>query len=299
MTVHNLETEGGVYVAGGVLVHNCHLAAASTFSSVVDQFPARYRIGVSDDERRKDRKEFLIYDLFGERIAETDRDELVDQGVIFDVEIRLIPTNFQRDWWDETPEPARPTVFDRLLFELTQDEERNRLLLEVARAETKRGEKVLFFSHRVEHCENLRALFAAHDPRVGLMTGGKPNEAEFSRSIAGLLDGSVVAGFGTYQALGASIDLPNVGRGIACTPIHNNRQFVNQVRGRVCRRPEGKVDAVLFYPFDVRVFGLAPAVNLARIAKVAKVLEGGQWVDAKGWIKKARREREEEEEDLT
>ena len=42
--------------------------AANTFNSVINDSPAKFRIGLSANEKRKDGKEFLIYDAFGKPI---------------------------------------------------------------------------------------------------------------------------------------------------------------------------------------------------------------------------------------
>src|SRR6185369_10270980 len=55
---------------GCVVVDECHLAAAATFQKVLDVFTARYRVGFSADETRKDKKEFLVYDMLGRIVYE-------------------------------------------------------------------------------------------------------------------------------------------------------------------------------------------------------------------------------------
>lgn len=92
--VYNLETEAGVYVAAGTLVHNCQRAAAKTYLAVINEFPAKYRIGLSADERRKDRLDFLIHDTFGEAVVDVGKDRLVDQGKLCDVQFLVVPTGF-------------------------------------------------------------------------------------------------------------------------------------------------------------------------------------------------------------
>jgi superfamily II DNA or RNA helicase len=286
-------------VFGVVICDEVHLFAAKTFAELVDLMPARYRIGVSDSEQRKDRKEYLIYDNFGEVIATVDRKKLVADDVIFDVEIRLFRTGYDPPFWREIPDVARPNYFGQLLDDMTINHERNTKIVELAIAEVKAGARVLAWCDRVEHCERLHADFAARDPRAGLLLGTKKRAAEFQRTILGVLEGDVRAAFGTYKAVGPSIDVPTMNRGIACTPIHNNKPFVNQVRGRLCRTSSGKDDAILYYPWDEAVFGLGPVEKLTRIAKVVKLLEGGAWIDAKAWLKveRARRKAEREEEE--
>lgn len=271
-----------------------HLFAANTFSKFVDRMPCRYRIGVSDDVKRKDRKEFLLYDLFGEQIARVKREELVAREFIFDVEVRLFRTEFDPGWWRELGEQERPHHWGRLIEAMTENDARNGCIVDLVRREVKAGEIVLTWADRVEHCTRMHAMFCAWDARAGLLLGGKDRQKEFYETILGIKAGATRAAFGTYKAVGPSIDLPMLTRGVTATPIHNNPGFVNQVRGRICRRPDGKESAILYVPWDEHVFGEGVVEKYCRIAKVVKLLEpGGEWVDGHAWVKARRAERAE------
>lgn len=262
-----------------------HLFAAKTFLGVVDHFAARFRIGVSDDERRKDRKEFLLYDVFGAPIAEVDRDELVERGFILDVEVRLIETGFTCAWWEELSEQERPLRWGDLLDEMGKDAQRNALVARLAAEGARAGAQTLVWAHHVNHCLQIRADVAARDPRVGLFVGEL--KREFQATLAGFLDGSTRIGVGTFKAISTGIDLPSAGVGVVSTPIHNNRQTLTQVKGRLCRAPDGKTEAVLYVLWDRALFGLAPVRNWVKWSKTSRVLVGEQWVDGKAFVKQA------------
>ena len=227
-------------------------AASDTLYAVVDQFPARYRFGISADERRKDGKEFITRDLFGEVAYEVDREELVRQGFILDVEVRVVPTEFGAPWYGH-PAEGLELDDDRLLREMTADAPRNAMLAGLALSEVQRGEQVLVMSRRVEHCKALCRELVSRGARCGFLLGGAENKLEYRRSVAGLRDGTIQVGVGTYQALGTGIDIPRVGAGVCATPIASNRQFFNQVRGRLCRISPGKASPRLYYAWDHRV----------------------------------------------
>lgn len=79
----------------GVLIFDeVQRASAKTVREVVQPFPARYRVGISEDETRKDEKEFLIYDLFGDVAETVDITELEQRGVVHRVPIYVVPTGF-------------------------------------------------------------------------------------------------------------------------------------------------------------------------------------------------------------
>lgn len=275
---------------GAIICDEVQLFAASTFYAVTDPFPAKYRIGVSADERRKDRKEFLTYDIFGDVAHEVSRKQLEDEGAIVDVEIRVVPSDFEAEWYGladaEDEDDERKIDFKRLLDEMTNNEARNQLVMRHAMAEIDKGERVIMLSHRIDHCTALDRNFVAAQIPSGYLIGN--NEEEFERTRAGILDGSIRAGTGTYQALGYGIDLPAVGAGIATTPIASNRQAFNQVRGRLGRPAPGKKQGRLYYLWDQHVYP-KHLRNIVAWNPTVKIFIGGKWIEARAYLKRKRR----------
>lgn len=293
--------------------------AAKTFTDTIDTFPARYRIGMSDDERRKDGKEFLIHDLFGRVLHEVNRKKLEADGLVLPVEIRVLLTEFDSARYQRQHEqhdcvhefhvvdevciyckitradaPAPPASFNDLLDEMSVDELRNQLIVCAAVAELEAGEQVLIFSHRVQHCLNLRGLLAEAGHTAGLLLGGKDNEREFDRTKRAMMDGEMRVAVGTIQAVGQAIDIPRLGRGILATPVTTNRQLLRQVSGRICRRADGKKDARLYVIHDDPIYGTKPIGSLRRRFDTVEVhrggeLVGGDYQTAKEWLKEKRR----------
>jgi superfamily II DNA or RNA helicase len=298
---------------GVVIADELQRFAASTFFECIDRLPARYRIGVSADERRKDRKQFLIYDAFGDIAVDIDQDDLVAQGVVHDVEVRVVPTDFTSDWYDDLQARVRDAekrardddvpmsqslvkerllAFDKLVEDMMTDPRRAALSVELAASEVAAGEQVVMMSHRREHCRRLDADLSARHVRCGLMLGG--DDDEYNRTLHALLDGSLRAAAGTYQAIGQGIDLPSVGVGVCCSPIANSRDgrsFFKQVRGRLCRRDDatGKQGARIYYLLDRAVYGLEPLRNLCRWNRRVVMRDGDEWVDAREWLKEVER----------
>lgn len=247
---------------GCVAIDEVQRAPAKTCFRAIDGWPARYRVGVSADETRKDRMEFLTRDLFGVVAHEVSRDELIAQGIIVDVQVRIVPTDFRAPWWIRAPRDAnafgaaeqeRDSDFNRLLAEMIASADREAIVDRCVASEVAAGSQVLVLSHRVEHCATMEARFAARGFKTGLLLGGEQNKREFARSVEGLKSGAVRVGVGTYQAVGTGTDLPGVEAAVCTTPNAGNRQFFGQVWGRVCRAPKGKTDARLYYLFDRHV----------------------------------------------
>jgi superfamily II DNA or RNA helicase len=264
---------------GIVIVDEVHGVAAKTFHKVVGVFPARYRIGFSADETRKDKKEFLVYDQFGRVVYEIERDVLEDVGAITPVEVVLVPTEYRADWYRDAYGGERD--FTRFMEELTNDDERNKLVVELVSHLSKRESPTLVFSHRVEHARELAdvALYSA-GVRCGLLLGGDDNRVRFSEDKARLKSGELPVCTGTFQAVGQGIDMPAVRSGVMSTPIGNNRQFFGQVRGRICRPADGKSIGRLYVAWDRHVFPeMLSKMTLwnggrVRVAELSEVLNG-------------------------
>jgi superfamily II DNA or RNA helicase len=291
-------------VFGVLIFDEVHRAAAETFYPAVDGSDAKYRIGVSDDERRKDKKEFLTADVFGRVAYETNRKELVAAGVIMDTEVRLVPTLFEAPWFVELDHEQRqdPTIYDRLMREMVGDAERNRIATDLIVECMREGSVALGFSHRVEHCLGLRSDVVASDPRIGVIVGDAALKQEAAETIKGIKSGSIVAAIGTYQSIGTGVDLPAADRGVAITPIYTNRSFFKQVRGRVRRvdRRAGakKKDSILYVLWDRAVHGLVPLRNYLKWndKRVKVRLDDGSWEDGRAFLKQAEAEEDVAEE---
>lgn len=283
---------------GIVVADEVDLFAAKTFFASIDVFPARYRIGVSADHRRKDRKEFLIFDLFGDVDLHIEHADLVKSGHVLDVRFEVIPTDFRADWYgkqefvigtgndNDEPEKANYDTA-RLLREMLNDGDRNRLAINAARDLLSSGGQCFVLAEYREHCHVIENAIRGMGTKTGFLIGGDDYRTEFDRTVAGLAAGTIKCGIGTYKALARGIDVPRVGDAVGVTPIASNEQLVAQTRGRVCRTSTGKTGARFRYLWDRYVFPDHLA-NLARWNANTVVLHDNAWMPAKQYIKMQR-----------
>lgn len=272
--------------------------AAKTFTHIIDRLDCKYRIGVSADERRKDGKQFLIYAQFGQVRHEVSRKELVDKHLIHEVEVYVVPTNFRAEWYKENQESDTkvrmdPRAHNRLLDEMEDDKERNRLAVHLIDQCVKAGLPTLAFTHRVDHAMKIDRLVTAKGIASGLALGSPEWSQQFDLTIASLRDGSYQVGVGTFGKLGVGHDIPTVAAGVAVTPVHNNRPFLGQVKGRICRTSQGKDNARIIVLWDQHVFGLIPLFNLKRWNEVVKVWDqrDRRWIEISKYIQEVKRGR--------
>jgi len=275
-------------------------ASARTFVDVVDRFPAKYRIGMSGDERRRDGKHFLTHDLFGEVAQTIDRDLMTKSGITMDVSVYVIPTEFEAPWYVRAAQRVqkypRPD-FNKLLNQMTLDERRNATLHHVIEHAQREGPTIVF-SHRVEHCRRISKVLYACNWQNGLMLGGPENSDESAHTARRLAAGTARIGVGTYQAVGTGIDIPAVSRLVFSTPVHTNQQQWDQYKWRAARTAPGKEDARVYVLWDRKVFGRKPLVNILRWSKDVKVrLSNGRWADGKEYLKKSKTRKDDNEKE--
>jgi superfamily II DNA or RNA helicase len=272
-------------VFGFVVADEVQKFGAKTFMQTIDQFNSVYRVGVSADETRKDKKEFLIYDMFGRVAEDISKKELVNKQLIHDVEIRVIPTEFRADWYKEARLNDQVPDFKVLIDEMIDDSDRNEVLRQTISMVAKKKYRMLVFSQRVDHCKRIDTLVTASGYKSGLLIGGVEFRDLFDDTKNGLMDGSRQIGIGTLGG-GSSVglDLPQVSHGVLATPIHNNKQFLNQVTGRLCRIAENKKDAQIYILWDQYVFGKRPLMNFKKWFSTVKVKKGNRWVDVNKYL---------------
>lgn len=272
---------------GHVLFDEAQLAAARTVNETLDRFPARFRVAVSADETRKDGKEFLTYDQFGDVIHEVDQAVIEEQGYVVDVAIMVMPTEFRAPWYGVGP--GRKIDFNRLLREMAEDPARDALALRIAHDEIRSGEQCILLTGHRDHTRQLDRYFVSHGIESGYLLGEKEkgDREEFQRTKRGLMDGSVRVGIGTYKALGVGIDMPAIAAGVAVTPISSNPQQTNQVRGRLCRPSKDKPNGRLHVLWDRHVYPRHLDV-LIQNNKTVLVWDGSAYADARAWRRRNR-----------
>jgi superfamily II DNA or RNA helicase len=283
---------------GVVICDEVQRFGARTFVEVIDKLPARYRLGFSADESRKDQKEFLIYDQFGNVAANIGRRELEAHGRVTPVRVVAVPTDFEADWYvaqcqrvgeRKKGRPAAPD-FTRLLEEMIINVDRNAVIRRAMVGALHAKFQTLVFTHRRDHVALIESMGVEMREHCGRLVGGEDDAGEFRSSAEGIRAGNLRLAAGTYQAIGMALDLPGVEAGVAATPIHTNKQFFNQVRGRLCRKVPGKERGYLYYIWDRKVFGDTPVRNLLKWNDGdVVVLDGQHYSDARRYLDGVRR----------
>lgn len=234
-------------------------SSARTHREVISQFPARYRVGVSADERRKDRLDVLTTDLFGDVAKEVSREELIQRGDLCEVDIIAIPTDVRIEELEEAEDPSErgeilASNWVSIHETVSQDNDRNELIARLAAEEVRKGESVLVFVQRVDHARELSRLISiVEGTPCGLCLGGVDNRSVFEETISRLDEGDLKVAVATscmYQGQ----DIPRLSVGIVAAPLGSNAQLFEQVVGRVRRKFPGKNRGRIYYLWDSEIY---------------------------------------------
>jgi superfamily II DNA or RNA helicase len=283
---------------GCVILDEMQRTPARTVTAAIDPWPARYRIGVSASEKRRDGKECISFDLFGggkeeddARVVNIKTRALEEKGIILPVEVRAIPTRFEAPWWRTSEFMSADTGdshdYGRLLDEMSIDDARNDLVIRFVRQEVDDDAQMIVFTLRRAHVHELDRLVNASKIKSGMLLGGGEWAKVFAETVAKIRGNELRAAVGTVQAVGVGQDFPSVEAGILALPLGNNPHLFRQIRGRICRSAAGKRRARLYVLCDLAVFGKAQLrqLNNWNDGNVV-VLRDDAWVSVRDFLER-------------
>lgn len=211
---------------------------------VVNVFPARYKYTASANIKRKDGKEFLTLDTFG-KVLHVAVEKDGTSKVLCTIDI--FPTDYTDLQYNEDKN------YSNLLSRMGSDKERNILICKVAISKIRNNKLVIIFVERKEQAGYLMKMLSAFkgDMLLGGVNTETTDELDCSQSVKEVLKSYDHEGayerisklaekkelqfiIGTQKAeVGLSIRTIDVG--IVTTPVGNNLERFNQIKGRVER----------------------------------------------------------------
>lgn len=147
---------------GFVVIDEAQKGSINMVQKCFKHFPAHYRIGVTANVKRRDGKEFLVYDAVGQvkfkaRNVETD--------TRIDAHVNIIRTSIK------DTEYEFDLNYAALISRLALDEDRNRIILNRAWAKLQQGNQVLIFVERKAQAFILASALIKKGINVGLLLG--------------------------------------------------------------------------------------------------------------------------------
>jgi len=302
---------------GVVVCDECHRFSSKTFNAVAEMFPATYRLAASADERRKDQKEFLLYETFGTSVYKIKKSMLIEAGHLLSVTMEVVPTGYRDGIYlasvraemfcsdcgsfltaskherlkglkhctkcDSAPMKTETPDWPGMLNRIVEDQERNILISNhIDRVlQQEPDARLLILNERVRACRQWAARLKLQGIPTGLMLGSLKNRQELTRTIAGLQSGKLRVGVGTTVA-DEGLDIPALTHVFITCPVHTHPKRLKQMIGRAARPFGSKTEGKAVYFWDREMFpplveGIKPIKHESQCQNLIKKL--GKVVD--------------------
>ncbi|QQO38488.1 DNA helicase [Vibrio phage VPG01] len=233
ITIGNIQTlsKHGIKLAdqfGLMIVDEMHHTPASTFTKLLMESKARYKIGLSGTLKRKDGLECLFKDFFGMKVFVPEVANTIPPTIhLYDTDVEL-SGNQMIPWANK-------------VNAVMENPHYRKQVLALANCYIKMGHKVIVVSDRIEflkyiheHVKGRSALFIGEtstEDRIQLqkdMSAGKLDIFNASQNI-----------------FSEGISQNELSCMILGSPIGDNESLLEQLAGRIMRKAEGKLDPVL------------------------------------------------------
>ena len=237
---------------GCVVIDEAHLvfkdaAKARMFESVISQFPAFYRFGLTASEHRSDGLINTMFHVIGPKIYEVDQEELNDAGQVVVPIVKFLETDFCY----EAPEGEMLNV-QSMLAVMREDRKRNSVLKFVFTGLIKPGNCCLVLGDSLDHLESMQQYVENELCVPAAFVCGTTPKKEREKIMEDMRGGRYQYLFATYQLAKLGLDIPRLDTLILATP-KRDKISIQQAVGRIMRNFEGKQKPVVYDIWDSEV----------------------------------------------
>jgi superfamily II DNA or RNA helicase len=221
---------------GYVIVDECHRVPSTTFPKFIVKMNTKFILGLSATPYRRDGLTQVIHFFMGDTVHVIKTKMLQKQGHIIKPDLKLIKTDF-------SPHITSTREYVKVLKKLTEDEDRNTLILHNIHLQAKKNSGIiLVISDRKGHC-NL--LFEKINPELNpVLLTGSSTPSQRQKALEMLNNGEAGALVATKQLVGEGLDVPHLSSIFLTTPIKWKGSLI-QFIGRILRTAEGKENALI------------------------------------------------------
>ncbi len=177
---------------GLLIVDEVHRFASECSPAIVDNFNAKYRLGMTATPERKDRRDVIIKNIVGPVTVRGKTKQVP-------LYIRTVPTKF-------CPKFSRWNTY---MTKIMQSKTRNKIILDGIKRDVKSGRHVLVVATRVKHMEYFKQMLTDAGIKSGVFKGGAGGASKKTREqvIADASSGKIKVTIANRQLL-TGIDVP-------------------------------------------------------------------------------------------
>lgn len=234
---------------GCIIIDECHLVFADArkarmFESVISQFPAYYRFGLTASEFRSDGLIETMFHILGPKIHEVNQSDLNNAGNVVVPEVEFIETQFTY----AVPEEDEMMNVQKLIVEMRNDYYRQQLLKNILQDDIKKGDYCICLGDSLEHLEGLKE-FLDKLGRTTAYINGKTPKKQREKIMSEMRAGSYQYLFATYSLAKLGLDIPRLNKLVFATP-KRDKTSIQQAVGRIMRPFEGKLPGKVYDLWD-------------------------------------------------
>ena len=208
---------------GTIIVDECHHSPAKSFSDLLDTMNAKYKIGFSASDRRKDGLHVLFPDFFSFNKFTPPKENYMEP-IIHRIHTQFLLDDGYGHWAHK-------------VNNLCSNEEYQKMVALTAAIYAKKGHKVLVVGSRTKFLKKCHEL----TPKSCLVIGEtKDRETEIAKLYSG--EANILYGAENIFSEGVSENILSCI--IFATPLNNDPK-IEQLIGRIIRLQEGKLDPVV------------------------------------------------------
>lgn len=206
---------------GTVIVDECHHTPALTFSNILANSKAKYKIGLTGTMERKDKRHIMFKDYFGPYVAKPPQSHTLNPKVkIVQAGVKLL----------------QGASYPQKINHLMQDEEYIHFIAGLARVQAAKGHKVLIIGDRVNFIHSVATLLPDCIPITGKMASFEDREK--AKELIQTPEYNIIAGTRPIFAEGISINCLSC---IILTCPIAGEALLEQLIGRIMRIYPGKL----------------------------------------------------------
>lgn len=239
---------------GCIVVDEAHLVfknerASCMFESVISQFPAYYRFGITASEYRSDGLIETMFHIIGPKFYEVEQDD--SRLSVMKPRVEFIETEFQYDQEENEEGEKRNLIVQQMLKAMREDDKREKIVGKILREKIVKGDYCLVLGDSLEHLKYLCGYVRSLGRDAAYVCGNTPKK-DRQKIMAAMRQGQYQYLFATYQLAKLGLDIPRLNKLVYATP-KRDKTSIQQAVGRIMRPEEGKEQPVVYDLWDKKV----------------------------------------------
>ena len=239
---------------GCIIIDEAHMVfkddkKARMFESVISQFPAFYRFGLTASKHRSDGLIDTMFYIIGHKIYEVFQENLNSAGNVMVPKVEFIETCFKYEPPEDEDGEKEMLNVQQMIKAMREDSVRDSVILNIFCHRIQPEDCCLVLGDSLEHLEYLCGFVSKQLNATAAFVCGTTPKRERERIMRDMRDGEYQYLFATYQLAKLGLDIPRLNRLILATP-KRDKTSIQQAVGRIMRPFEGKGTPVVYDVYD-------------------------------------------------